>query len=102
MLRHESIDVAVELYATLVPHLWSPTVDFYKFLVREIDAQSGHKHLPKVWTDVQSMNVCGVALEGRMEFYERFCAAMRSADLTISPDLDDIETEENRNLLKVS
>ena len=101
MLRHESIDVAVELYGTLVPHMWSPTIDFYKYFVKEVDVQSGHKHLPKIWTDVQSMNFCGVSVEGRMQFFERYSAAMRYADLTISPELNDGEIAENLSLLKV-
>ena len=102
VVRNESIDIAVELYNTLVPHIWSPSIDFYKYLIKEIDVQGAQKHLPKIWTDLQSMSFCSVSSEGRMEFYERFSAAMRNADLPISPDLSDSESEEMLGLLKVN
>ena len=91
----------MEFYSTLVPHLFSPNSDVYRNLLKEIGAQSGHKHLPKIWTDLQSSNFCGSGADNRMGLSERFAAAMQYADIPIFSDIDDPENDENLKMLKV-
>ena len=91
----------MELYSTMVPHVFSPRIEIYRGLLKEIDSQNSHKHLPRIWTDLQSSNFCGTGTANRMGLCERFAASMQYADLPIFSDIDDPENEENLKLLKV-
>ena len=101
VVRNEEVDVAMELYNTLVPHLYSPNLDTYKNLLIQIDAQRGHKHLPKLWTDLEASSFCGTNVITRMQFLERFALSMEYADLALFFDFDDPDDNEKRSLLKV-
>ena len=104
VLRNESIDVSMELYSTLVPHVFSPNIDFYRQLIQEIDIQKGHNHLPKIWIDLGASNFTGLGnskIEQKMQIMERFAASMQYADLEIFTDFDDGENESKLILLQV-
>ena len=104
VLRNESIDVSMELYSTLVPHVFSPNIDFYRQLIQEIDIQKGHNHLPKIWIDLGASNFTGLGnskIEQKMQIMERFAASMQYADLEIFSDFDDGENESKLILLQV-
>ena len=101
VLLNEPIEVAMDLYTSLVPHTWSPVLKFYEELVKEVQIQGAHQHLPKIWTDLQSSDFCNVNVDARMGFSKTFASAMTSAELIINSD-DQEETEERNNLLKVN
>ena len=91
----------MELYSTLVPHLHSANTDLYRAILKEIDVQHGHKHLPKIWTDLQESKFCSTGIESRMGISQRFAASMTYADIPIFTDFDDPEKDEKLSLLKV-
>ncbi len=40
ILRHEPIDVTMELVSNLVPHVWTPMIQFYILLLNEVQVSS--------------------------------------------------------------
>ena len=100
-IHNDSLDVAMELYSTLIPNVYSPHLDLYRSLLEEISVQVGHKHIPRLWTDLQASGFCGAGLKAKMPLSETFVSTMAGADLTVFSECTDSENEEKRNLLKV-
>ena len=100
-IHNDSLDVSMELYSTLVPNIYSPPLDLYRSLLEQIIIQVGHKHLPKLWTDLQASSFCGAGIKTRMPLSETFATTMADADLEVFSECSDSENEEKRNLLKV-
>ena len=91
----------MELYAALVPHTFSPTLDIYRRILDEIKTQVGYKHVPRLWTDLTASQFAGSGIKGQMPIIESFVGTMAEADLEVFVDSNDAENQEKRNLLKV-
>lgn len=101
-MQGDSLDVAMELYSTIVPHVYSPNLDLYRSLLEQINLQAGHKHISTIWTDLQASNYCGAGVRAKMPITQTIAETMAEADLTVFTDCTDTENEEKRNMLKVT
>ena len=101
-MMNDSLEVAMELYSTLVPNTFSPNLDFYRTTLEQIKLQVGFKHMPRLWTDLQTSQFCGSGIKSKWPMIETFVSTLTEADLEIFTDCVDAENEEKRNLLNVS
>ncbi len=72
VLRHEPVDVFMEHYSRLVPHIYSPICVMYKDILSQIKSQGGYMHLPKIWTDMTTSSFSEAKKEVRLEVTQLF------------------------------
>jgi len=77
VLRTEDIDVAMDLYSRITPHIWSPRRDLFNALLMEINTKSAVQYLGKVFDD---MELCSYGGSSKKNIYEMNTLVLRCMD----------------------
>ena len=67
VVKNEPLDVAMEFMEKFTPHVYSPSIVFYRMLIRKIEEEAGYQHLPRLWVDLQATRFTGLKMESLLE-----------------------------------
>jgi len=80
VMKNEKLEITMELYNQLIPHVWAPSGNFYKELLREIHVGNGHNYIPKVYEDLRVTEFGGVKMEIRNELVKQLLEILVAHD----------------------